>query len=70
MKVTVIPIVIGALGKISKGLVKGLKKFRNQRASRDHPDYSIAKIGQNTEKSLGDLRKQSHSNSSERPSLV
>ena len=30
-------------------------RFWIQRASRDHPDYSIVKIGQNTEKSPGDL---------------
>ena len=28
---------------------KGAKRFRNQRTSRDHPDYSIIKIDQNTE---------------------
>ena len=32
-------------------------RLRNQRTSRDHSDYSIVKIGQNTEKSPGDLRK-------------
>ena len=30
---------------------------RNRRTSRDHPNYSIAKVGQNTEKSPGDLRR-------------
>ena len=29
----------------------------NQRKNRDHSDYSIVKIGQNTEKSPGDLRR-------------
>ena len=29
----------------------------NKWASRDHPDYSIIKIGQNTEKGPGDLRR-------------
>ena len=29
----------------------------NKRTSRDQPDYKIINIGQNTEKSLGDLRK-------------
>ena len=32
-------------------------RLRNQRIRRDHPDYSITKIGQNTEKSPGDLRR-------------
>ena len=31
--------------------------LRNQRTSRDHRNYSIIKIGQNTEKDPGDLRK-------------
>ena len=29
----------------------------NKRTSEDHPNYSIIEIGQNTEKSLGDLRR-------------
>ena len=29
----------------------------NQRKNRDYPDYSIAEIGQNTQKSPGDLRR-------------
>ena len=40
-------IAIRVLETISKGLVK--------RTSGDHPDYSIIKIGQNTEKCPGDL---------------
>ena len=68
MKLTVIPIVIGALGTIPKGLVKGLED-RNQRKSRDHLDYSIIKIGQNMKKSPGDLRRLCcHSYFSEGPS--
>ena len=31
--------------------------FRNKRTNGDHPKYSIVEIGQNTEKSSGDLRK-------------
>ena len=46
MKVTVIPILIGALGTVIKGLVQGLE---------DHPNYCIIEIGQNTQKSHGDL---------------
>ena len=52
MKVTVIPIVIGVFGTVIKELVKGLVDLE----SGDHPDYSIVKIGQNTEKSPEDLR--------------
>ena len=53
MKATVIPIVISGLGTTLKGLVKGLEDFE-MRKSIDHPDYSITKISQNTEKSPGD----------------
>ena len=52
MKVTVIPIVIGVLGTVTKGLVQGLG---NKRASGDQPNYSIAEISQNTKNSPGDL---------------
>ena len=56
MKLTMIPIIIGALGMIPKGLVWGLEELEI-RISRDHLNYSIVKIGQNTEKSPGDLRR-------------
>ena len=36
---------------------KGTRRFENKRTSRGHPDYSIIKIGQSTEKSPGDLRR-------------
>ena len=36
-------------------LGKETRRLRNQMMSGDHPDYSIIKIGQNTEKSPGDL---------------
>ena len=55
MKVMVIPNVIGALGTISNGLVNGLGELGNGRTSRYHPDYSIIRLGQNTEKSHRDL---------------
>ena len=54
MEVTVIPIVIGALRTIPKDQVK---RFSNKKASEDYPNYSVVKIGQNSEKSPGDLRK-------------
>ena len=50
-----VSIEVGALGTITNGLVKRLKNLQNQRTSRDHPDYSITKICQNTEKSPEDL---------------
>ena len=57
MKVTVMLIVIGALETIPKGLVKRAGRLGNERTSGDHPDCSIIKIGQNTEKSPGVLRR-------------
>ena len=36
---------------------KGTGRRGNKRTSRDHLDYSIIKIGLNTEKSPGDLRR-------------
>ena len=54
MKMAVIPIVIGALGTDTKGLVQGLG---NEKMSGDHPNYNIIEIGQSTEKSPGDLRR-------------
>ena len=36
--------------------VKGTGRIRNQRTTEDHPNCSIVKIGQNTEKGSGDLR--------------
>ena len=38
-------------------LDKGAVRAGNQRTNRDHPDYSIIEIGQNTEKCFGDLRR-------------
>ena len=43
--------------KNSQSVGKGAEGLENQRTSGDHPDYSIIKIGQNTEKSPEDLRK-------------
>ena len=57
MKVTIVPIVIGALGTITKVLLKGLEDFENGRTSRDNPNDIIAKNGQNPETSPGDLRR-------------
>ena len=56
MKMTMTPIVIGALGTIPQRLVKGLEDL-NKGTSGDHQDYSIITFGQNTEKSPGDSRR-------------
>ena len=54
MKVTIIPIVIDAFGKVTKRILKGLEDLK---VGGDHPNYSIIENGQNTEKSPGDLRR-------------
>ena len=38
-------------------IYKWTRKLGNQRTSRYYPEYRIIKIGQNTEKSPGDLRR-------------
>ena len=57
MKVTIIPFVIGALVTVTNGLIKGLGGLGNKKTCREHPNYGTVEIGQNTEKSPGDLRK-------------
>ena len=57
MNVTIIPIVIGAFGTVTKGFINGPGGFESGRPSGDHPNYSIIENGQNTEKSPGDLRR-------------
>ena len=54
MKVTVIPILIGALGTVTKGLVKELEDLEIR--GRVEISYSMAEIDSNTENSPGDLR--------------
>ena len=55
MKVTIIPIVIGALGTVNKGLLKGLEDL--EVGGRVETIYCIIENSQNTEKSPGDLRR-------------
>ena len=57
MKVTIIPIVIGTFGTVTKGLLKGLDDLEVGGPSGDHTNNSIIENGQNTEKSPGDLRR-------------
>ena len=68
MKVTIIPIIIGAFGIITKGLLKGLEGLGRWRTSGEYPNYYIIENGQNTEKSPGDLRRFAVTHSCERPS--
>ena len=50
------------LGTIAKRFGTGTGGLGNKRTNGDHPNYSIIKIGQNTEKSPGDC----HPNSSKK----
>ena len=56
MKVTVIPIVIGSLGTVVKGLVRGLNDLEMKKSG-DHSNFYIIEIGENAKKSLCDLRR-------------
>ena len=57
MQVTIIPIVIGAFGTVTEGLLKGTGGLGSWWTSGDHPNYYIIENSQNTEKSPGDLRR-------------
>ena len=57
MKVMFLPTVIGAFDAVTKGLLKRLEDLENKRMNGDHLNYYVIEISQNTEKSLGDLRR-------------
>ena len=57
MKVTIVPIVIGAFGTITKGLLKGLKNLEVGGQVETIQNDSITKNGQDIEKRPGDLRR-------------
>ena len=55
MKMTVIPIEIGALGTKSKGFIRGLEELELGGCAGTMQNYNIDKIGRNTERSPGNL---------------
>ena len=57
MKVTIVPIVVGALGTITKRIIKRPGGLGSWRTGGDNSNDSIAKNGQNPETSPGDLRR-------------
>ena len=57
MKVTIIPIVIGAFGIVTKGLLKRLEDLEVGRRVETIQTTALFENGQNTEKSPGDLRR-------------
>ena len=57
VKVTVILIVIGALGTVTKRLVKGLEGLKIRGLVETIQTIALLKISQNTEESLADLRR-------------
>ena len=54
MRRTVISMIVTHLEQFSWGKNGGIK---NQKVNRDHPVHSIVKIGQNTDKSRGHLKR-------------
>ena len=69
MKVTIIPIAIGAFGTVTKGLLKGLEDLEVGGRVETIQTTALLRTGQNTEKSSWRLEKTCcHSNSSGRPS--
>ena len=56
MKVTVISIVVGMFGTVYKSLEKKLEELKI-RKNQVHTDHNIVKIGLNTEKSPGNIRR-------------
>ena len=57
MRVAIIPLVIGTLGTVPRRQEKKTGEIENQRTNRVYPNNNIAEIGQNTEKSPGNLRR-------------
>ena len=57
MKVTIMPIAIGAFGEVTKVLLKGLGGFGSWQPGGDYPNNSFIEDGQNTENCPGDLRR-------------
>ena len=57
MKVTIVPIVIGAFCHNNKRIIKRPGRLGSWRTGRDYPNDSIAENGQNPETSPGDLRR-------------
>ncbi len=57
MKVTIISIVIGTFGMVTKGLLKGLEDLEDDWRLDNIQTKSIIENGQNTEKTPGDLRR-------------
>ena len=56
MKVTIVPIVFGTFGTITKGLLRGVEDLEVGGRLESIQNDSITENGQNTEKSPGDLR--------------
>ena len=53
MRITVIPVVNSTLGTVPKKA----GRFGNKMTNRNHPNYCIVEISQNTEKSPGDPKR-------------
>ena len=57
MKVTIIPIAIGAFSTVTKRITKRTGGLGVWKTSGDYSNYSVIENGQNTAKGTGDLRR-------------
>ena len=57
MKVTIVPIVIGAFSTVTEGLLNGLEDLKVGGRVETIQTTELLKTAQNTEKSSGDLRR-------------
>ena len=57
MRVKVIPKCSWCVWNGPQRVGEGSERIKNQWKKQDHPDYYISEIGQNTEKSPGNLRR-------------
>ena len=68
MKVTIVPIMIGAFGAVNNGLLKGLEDKGIRGRVEIIQTTALLRTARITEKSPGDLRRLAVTGSSERPS--
>ena len=70
MQVTIIPIVIGAFGTVTKGLLKGLEDLEVGGRVDTIQTTAFVENGQNTTKSTGDMRRLAVTQTPEKKNIV
>ena len=63
---TILPIVNGALGRVTEALIKGLEDLEIRGRVEYHANFCITELVQNTENSPGDLRRLAVTQTSEK----